>query len=96
METLLYVLGFVIGALGTWFLLYFLKTRKHLRTQHEIILNLTFALVGKDVAKKREELEKADKESADQKDKPTPCESEMPGGCVEGEPDTCEKKERKK
>lgn len=65
METLLYVLGFVIGALGTSFLLYFLKTRKLLRTQHELILNLTFALVGKDVAKKREEMEKADKEMAD-------------------------------
>ena len=58
METLLYVLGFVIGALGTSFLLYFLKTRKLLRTQHELILNLTFALVGKGVAKKREEMEK--------------------------------------
>lgn len=65
METLLYVLGFVIGALGTSFLLYFLKTRKTLRTQHELILNLTFALVGKDIAKKREEMEKADKEMAD-------------------------------
>lgn len=95
METLLYVLGFVIGALGTWFLFYFLKTRKLLRTQHKLILDLTFGLVGKDLAKKCEEMDKA-KESADQKDKPTPCESEMPGGCVEGEPDTCEKKARKK
>lgn len=65
METLLYAEGFIIGVLGTSFLLYFLKTRKLLRTQHELILNLTFALVGKDVAKKREEMEKADKEMAD-------------------------------
>lgn len=65
METLLYVLGFVIGALGTWFLLYFLKTRKLLHEQHELILHLTFALVGKDLSKKREEMEKADKEMAD-------------------------------
>lgn len=36
METLLYALGFIIGALGTAFLLYFLKTRKTLRQQHEI------------------------------------------------------------
>lgn len=87
METLLYVLGFVIGALGTWFLLYFLKTRKLLRTQHKLILDLTFALVGKDLAKKCEEMDKA-KESAEQKDKPTPCENDMLGG----EPDTCEEK----
>lgn len=65
METLVYVLGFIIGALGTWFLLYYLKTRKTLRTQHEVIMNLTFALVGKDIAKKREEMEKKDKEMAD-------------------------------
>lgn len=65
METLLYVLGFVIGALGTWFLLYFLKTRKLLRSQHKLILDLTFALLGKDIAKEREGMEKADKEMAD-------------------------------
>lgn len=65
METLLYLLGFIIGALGTWFLIYFLKTGKLLRKQHEVISSLIFALVGKDIAKKREEMEKADKEMAD-------------------------------
>lgn len=95
METLLYVLGFVIGALGTWFLLYFLKTRKTLRQQHEIIME--FPLVLHALTKKIVELQTGkDKESAEQKDKHTPCESEMPGRCVEGEPDTCEKKAKKK
>lgn len=65
METLFYVEGFIIGVLGTSFLLYYLKTRKTLRQQDEIILSLTFALAGKDIAKKREEMEKADKEMAD-------------------------------
>lgn len=35
METMLYVAGFIIGILGTSFLLYYLKTRKLLRTQHQ-------------------------------------------------------------
>lgn len=88
METLLYVLGFVIGALGTWFLLYFLKTRKTLRQQREIIME--FPLVLHALTKKIVELQTGkDKESAEQKDKPTPCENDMPGG---GEPDTCEEK----
>lgn len=46
METLLYVLGFIIGALGTWFLLYFLKTRKLLRTQHKLIIDFTMLLAS--------------------------------------------------
>lgn len=62
METLVYALGFIIGALGTWFLLYYLKTRKTLRIQHKIIMDLTFALVGKDIA---EMMKKKDKEMAE-------------------------------
>lgn len=38
METLIYALGFIIGALGTLFLLYYLKTRKLLRLQHELLV----------------------------------------------------------
>ena len=63
METLLYVLGFIIGALGTWFVLYYLKTRKTLRTRHKVIMNLTFALVGKDISEM--EKKKKDKEVAE-------------------------------
>lgn len=86
METLLYVLGFVIGVLGTSFLLYFLKTRKTLRQQHEIIMEFPLVLHA---LKKIVELQTGkDKESAEQKDKPTPCENDMPGR----EPDTCEEK----
>lgn len=71
METLLYVLGFVIGALGASFLLYFLKTRKTLRQQHEIIMENIFVLHV--LTKKIAELQTGkDKESAEQKDKPTP------------------------
>ena len=57
METLLYVLGFIIGALGTWFLLYFLKTRKVLRSQHELIKILTIAAFGDKI---KEHLDKND------------------------------------
>ena len=64
METLLYVLGFVIGALGTSFLVYFLKTRKTLRQQHEIIME--FPLVLHALTKKIVELQTGkDKESAE-------------------------------
>lgn len=56
METLLYALGFIIGALGTAFLLYFLRTRKTLRQQHEIIME--FPLVLHALTKKIVELEK--------------------------------------
>ena len=68
-----YVLGFIIGALGTWFLLYFLKTRKTLRQQHEIIME--FPLVLHALTRKLVELQTGkDKESAEQNDKPAPCE----------------------
>ena len=71
METLLYVLGFVIGALGTWFLLYFLKTRKTLRQQHEIIME--FSLVLHALTKKLVELQTGkDDAPAEQKDNPAP------------------------
>ena len=72
METLIFALCFIIGALGTWFLLYFLKTRKTLRQQHEIIME--FPLVLHALTKKLVELQTGkDKESAEQNDKPTPC-----------------------
>ena len=32
--------------------------------------------------------ETCEKKPTEQKDKPTPCEDKMPGGCVEGEPET--------
>lgn len=71
METLLYVLGFVIGTLGTWFLLYFLKTRKTLRQQHEIIME--FPLVLHALTKKIVELQTGkDDAPAEQKDNPAP------------------------
>lgn len=62
METLLYVLGFIIGALGTWFLLYFLKTRKVLRSQHELIEILTITAFGDKIK------EHLDKKDCDKKD----------------------------
>jgi hypothetical protein len=62
METLLYVLGFIIGALGTSFLLYFLKTRKVLRTQHELIKILTITAFGDKIK------EHLDKKDCDKKD----------------------------
>lgn len=49
METLLYVCGFIIGVLGTSFLLYFLKTRKTLRMQHELIKMFTLKMVAEDL-----------------------------------------------
>ena len=62
METLLYVLGFSIGALGTWVLLYFLKTRKVLRSQHELIKILTITASGDKIK------EHLDKKECDKKD----------------------------
>lgn len=62
METLLYVLGFIIGALGTSFLLYFLKTRKVLRTQHELIEILTVIAFGDKI---KEHLDKKDSDMKD-------------------------------
>lgn len=61
METLLYVLGFIIGALGTSFLLYLLKTRKTLRQQHELIELLTVIAFDKII----EHLNKKDSDMKD-------------------------------
>lgn len=58
METLLYVAGFIIGVLGTWFLLYFLKTRKTLRMQHELIHLLTLGHIAEDLKKRVEKCKK--------------------------------------
>lgn len=52
MQTLLYVCGFIIGVLGTSFLLYFLKTRKTLRMQRELIKMFTFKMVAEDLKEK--------------------------------------------
>lgn len=68
METLVYVLGFIIGALGTWFFLYYRKTRKLLLAQHKLILDLTIALIGKDnvdIEKKSAESSKKEDEKKD-------------------------------
>ena len=62
METLLYVLGFIIGALGTSFLLYLLKTRKVLRQQHELIEILTVIAFGDKI---KEHLDKKDSDMKD-------------------------------
>lgn len=45
METLVYILGFVIGVLGTSFFLYYHKTKKLLKKQHELIMELTLILL---------------------------------------------------
>lgn len=71
METLLYVLGFIIGALGTWFLLYFLKTRKLLRQQHELIME--FPIVLHALTEKLIELETGKKHEKPAKKKPCEC-----------------------
>lgn len=59
METLLFALGFIIAALGTWFLLYYLKTRKTLRLQHKIIMEFPVILTA--LAKDLEEAKAANK-----------------------------------
>lgn len=64
METLLYVAGFIIGILGTSFLLYYLKTSKLLRTQHHLILDLTFALIGKGIKKEKDDADKTQEKKA--------------------------------
>jgi hypothetical protein len=75
METLLYVLSIVIGALGTWFLLYFLKTRKTLRQQHELIRLLMLTTIAEDMEKRLGKCkETCEKKPTEQNDKPTPCE----------------------
>lgn len=68
METLVYVLGFTIGALGTSFFLYYRKTRKLLLAQHKLVLDLTIALIGKDgidIEKKSAESSKKEDEKKD-------------------------------
>lgn len=62
METLLYVCGFIIGVLGTSFLLYFLKTRKILRMQHELIEMFTLKMIAEDLKKKVDECKEPCKE----------------------------------
>ena len=56
METLVYLLGFLLGAIGTWFLVYFLKTRKTLRQQHKIIMEfpLVLAMLTKKIKEGKE------------------------------------------
>lgn len=65
METLLYVAGFIIGVLGTWFLLYFLKTRKTLRMQHELIKMFTLKMIAEDLKEKVDE-----RKGSDEQEKP--------------------------
>ena len=65
METLLYVAGFIIGVLGTWFLLYFLKTRKTLRMQSELIKIFTLKMIAEDLKEKVDE-----RKGSDEQEKP--------------------------
>lgn len=69
METLLYVCGFIIGVLGTSFLLYFLKTRKTLRIQHELIEMFTLKMFAEDVKKKVQERKESCKEKIKSQEK---------------------------
>lgn len=67
METMIYVLGFIIVALGTSFLLYFLRTRKTLREQNELIIECSMVLHA--LQSKLRDLEQGNnKESAEQKE----------------------------
>ena len=58
METLLYAEGFIIGVLGTSFLLYFLKTRKTLRMQHELIEMFTLKMIAEDLKERVDKCKK--------------------------------------
>lgn len=62
METLLYVAGFIIGVLGTSFLLYFLKTRKTLRMQHKLIEMFTLKMIAEDLKEKVDERKESDEQ----------------------------------
>lgn len=62
METLLYVCGFIIGVLGTSFLLYFLKTRKLLRMQHKLIEMFTLKMIAEDLKEKVDERKESDEQ----------------------------------
>lgn len=67
METMIYVLAFISGALGTSFLLYILRTRKTLREQNELIIE--FSMVLHALQSKLRDLEQGgNKESAEQKE----------------------------
>ena len=70
METLLYVAGFIIGVLGTWFLLYFLKTRKTLRVQNELIHLLLLGHIAEDLKGKDEKCKKPCEGKKPQEEKP--------------------------
>ena len=69
METLLYVVGFIIGVLGTSFLLYFLKTRKTLRMQHELIQMFTLKMIAEDLKEKVDERKESCKEESKSQEK---------------------------
>lgn len=69
METLLYVCGFIIGVLGTSFLLYFLKTRKTLRIQHELIEMFTLKMIAEDLKEKIDERKESCKEKIKSQEK---------------------------
>lgn len=69
METLLYVAGFIIGALGTSFLLYFLKTRKTLRMQHELIKIFTLKMIAEDLKEKVDKCKESCEEEKPQEKK---------------------------
>lgn len=53
METLIFSLCFIIGALGTAFVLYYLRTRRLLKTQHELLMESStlVAVLAKELAK---------------------------------------------
>jgi hypothetical protein len=56
METLIFSLCFIIGALGTAFVLYYLRTRKLLKTQHELLMESStlVAVLAKELAKAKD------------------------------------------
>lgn len=69
METLLYVCGFIIGVLGTSLLLYFLKTRKTLRMQQELIKMFTFKMIAEDLKEKVDKCKESCEEETPQEKK---------------------------
>ena len=68
METLLYAEGFIIGVLGTSFLLYFLKIRKTLRMQHELIKLFTLKMI-EDLKEKVDKCKESGEEETPQEKK---------------------------
>lgn len=66
MQTLIYVCGFIIGVLGTSFLLYFLKTRKTLRMQHELIKMFTLKMIAEDLKEKVDKCKESGEEEKPQ------------------------------